>query len=61
MGRSVRDLANIVEELRHHDKQLVSVHDTIDTSTPNGDVPPGNWTANKVNFYLMKLCKEEQR
>lgn len=51
LGRSVRDLANIVEELRRHDKQLVSVHDTIDTSTPNG----------KLLFHILSAIAEYER
>jgi site-specific DNA recombinase len=36
LGRSVRDLANIAEELSRAGKQLISVGDSIDTSSSNG-------------------------
>jgi len=36
MGRSVKDLANLGGQLQEAKKQLVSVHDNIDTSTANG-------------------------
>lgn len=51
LGRSVRDLANIAEELRKHTKQLISVHDTIDTSTPNG----------KLLFHILSAIAEYER
>jgi DNA invertase Pin-like site-specific DNA recombinase len=34
LGRSVKDLADIAAELHQHKKQLISVADNIDTSTP---------------------------
>ncbi len=51
LGRSVRDLANIVEELKRHQKQLISVQDTIDTSTPNG----------KLLFHILSSIAEYER
>lgn len=36
MGRSVKDLATIGTQLQDAKKQLVSVHDNLDTSTANG-------------------------
>jgi DNA invertase Pin-like site-specific DNA recombinase len=51
LGRSVRDLANIVEELKRHKKQLISVQDTIDTSTPNG----------KLLFHILSSIAEYER
>jgi len=36
MGRSVKDLADIGERLKEKGKQLISVHDNLDTSTANG-------------------------
>jgi DNA invertase Pin-like site-specific DNA recombinase len=51
LGRSVKDLANIAEELRRHKKQLISVHDNIDTSTPNG----------KLLFHVLSAIAEYER
>jgi len=36
MGRSVKDLAHIGGTLKEKGKQLISVHDNLDTSTANG-------------------------
>jgi len=51
LGRSVRDLANIAEELSQHGKQLISVGDNIDTSTSNG----------KLLFHILSAIAEYER
>jgi len=51
LGRSVRDLANIAEELRRNNKQLISVGDNIDTSSPNG----------KLLFHILSAIAEYER
>ena len=51
LGRSVRDLANIAEELSQHGKQLISVGDSIDTSTSNG----------KLLFHILSAIAEYER
>ena len=51
LGRSVRDLANIAEELSQHGKQLISVRDNIDTSTSNG----------KLLFHILSAVAEYER
>jgi len=51
LGRSVRDLANIAEELRRQDKQLISVGDNIDTSSANG----------KLLFHILSAIAEYER
>jgi len=51
LGRSVRDLANIAEELSQAGKQLISVGDSIDTSTSNG----------KLLFHILSAIAEYER
>lgn len=51
LGRSVRDLANIAEELSREGKQLISVGDNIDTSTSNG----------KLLFHILSAIAEYER
>jgi len=51
LGRSVRDLANIAEELRRNNKQLISVGDNIDTSSANG----------KLLFHILSAIAEYER
>ncbi|MBC7318840.1 recombinase family protein [Candidatus Bipolaricaulota bacterium] len=51
LGRSVRDLANIAEELRKAGKQLISVGDNIDTTSPNG----------KLLFHILSVIAEYER
>ena len=51
LGRSVRDLANIAEELSQAGKQLISVGDNIDTSTSNG----------KLLFHILSAIAEYER
>jgi len=51
LGRSVRDLANIAEELSQYGKQLISVGDNIDTSTSNG----------KLLFHILSAIAEYER
>lgn len=51
LGRSVRDLATIAEELRKNQKQLISVSDHIDTSSPNG----------KLLFHILSAIAEYER
>jgi len=51
LGRSVRDLANIAEELSQAGKQLISVRDNIDTSTSNG----------KLLFHILSAVAEYER
>ncbi len=51
LGRSVKDLADIAAELRTHNKQLISVHDHIDTSSPNG----------KLLFHILSAIAEYER
>lgn len=51
LGRSVLDLANIVAELRKAGKQLISVSDNIDTSSPNG----------KLLFHILSAIAEYER
>jgi DNA invertase Pin-like site-specific DNA recombinase len=51
LGRSVRDLANIAEELRRCGKQLISVGDNLDTSSPNG----------KLLFHILSAIAEYER
>jgi DNA invertase Pin-like site-specific DNA recombinase len=49
--RSVKDLADIAAELHQHKKQLISVADNIDTSTPNG----------KLLFHILSAIAEYER
>ena len=51
LGRSVRDLANIAEELSQAGRQLISVGDNIDTSTSNG----------KLLFHILSAIAEYER
>ncbi|HID57336.1 TPA: recombinase family protein [Candidatus Poribacteria bacterium] len=51
LGRSVRDLANIAEELSREGKQLISVGDSIDTSSSNG----------KLLFHILSAIAEYER
>jgi DNA invertase Pin-like site-specific DNA recombinase len=51
LGRSVKDLAEIAAELHQHKKQLISVADNIDTSTPNG----------KLLFHILSAIAEYER
>jgi DNA invertase Pin-like site-specific DNA recombinase len=51
LGRSVRDLANIAEELSRNGKQLISVGDSIDTSSSNG----------KLLFHILSAIAEYER
>jgi site-specific DNA recombinase len=51
LGRSVRDLANIAEELSRAGKQLISVGDSIDTSSSNG----------KLLFHILSAIAEYER
>jgi DNA invertase Pin-like site-specific DNA recombinase len=51
LGRSVKDLADIAAELHQHKKQLISVADNIDTSTPNG----------KLLFHILSAIAEYER
>ncbi|MBI1729329.1 recombinase family protein [Candidatus Acetothermia bacterium] len=51
MGRSVKDLATIGSKLQESKKQLVSVHDNLDTSTPNG----------RLLFNLLAAIAEYER
>ena len=51
MGRSVKDLANIATQLNEAKKQLVSVHDNLDTATTNG----------RLLFNLLAAVAEYER
>jgi DNA invertase Pin-like site-specific DNA recombinase len=51
LGRSVKDLADIASALREKDKQLISVQDHIDTSSPNG----------KLLFHILSAIAEYER
>jgi DNA invertase Pin-like site-specific DNA recombinase len=51
LGRSVKDLADIASLLREKDKQLISVHDHIDTSSSNG----------KLLFHILSAIAEYER
>ena len=51
LGRSVKDLADIASELREKEKQLISVHDHIDTSSSNG----------KLLFHILSAIAEYER
>lgn len=51
LGRSVRDLSNLAEKLRRHGKELISVGDNIDTSSPNG----------KLLFHILSAIAEYER
>ena len=51
LGRSVKDLADIAAALREKGKQLISVQDHIDTSSPNG----------KLLFHILSAIAEYER
>ncbi len=51
LGRSVKDLATIASALQEKGKQLISVQDNIDTSTPNG----------KLLFHILSAIAEYER
>ncbi len=51
LGRSVKDLADIAAALREKNKQLISVQDHIDTSSPNG----------KLLFHILSAIAEYER
>jgi DNA invertase Pin-like site-specific DNA recombinase len=51
LGRSVKDLADIASALREKGKQLISVQDHIDTSSPNG----------KLLFHILSAIAEYER
>ena len=51
LGRSVKDLANLASALQERGKQLISVSDNIDTSTPNG----------KLLFHILSAIAEYER
>lgn len=51
MGRSLRDLVNLMNEIQEKGAGLKSLHDSIDTSTPQG----------KLTFHLFASLAEFER